>query len=142
MRGLIKKRRVSAFTLVELMVALGVFAIVFASAFYCIQASSRLIDTARHHTRAAQIMQSEIESIRSMAWANMTSLPTVSTAISLDRVLFDQTVYAKYTLTRTIEGSGNVRKIIYNLSWKARNKTYNRSYVAVYTQGGLYDYIQ
>ena len=135
------KRPEAAFTLVELMVGLTLFSIVFASAFYCLQAGSRLTETARHHTRAAQILQSEVESIRAQAWADITSLPTASTAISLSSQ-FDQQVYSKYSLNRTIEGSGDSRKITFTLSWNARNKTYTRTYVTLYTQGGLYDYIQ
>lgn len=137
-----KNPNVSAFTLVELIVALGVFTIVFASAFYCLQASSRLIETGRHHTRATQLLQSEIETIRSMAWADLNALPTAKTEINLDTQQFTQAVYEKYTLYRTIEGTGDVRKITYDLSWSNDVKTYDRRFIAVYTQGGLYDYIQ
>ena len=139
--GQTKAKTCAAFTLIELMVGLTIFSMVFATAFYCLQAGSRLTDLARHHTRTAQILQSEVESIRAQPWASITSLPTQKTAISLDSQ-FGQNVYSKYTLNRTIEGNGDTRKITFTLSWDSKNKSYSRSYVTVYTNGGLYDYIQ
>ncbi|MGB0416212.1 MAG: type IV pilus modification PilV family protein [Coraliomargarita sp.] len=136
-----QRKKTSAFTLVELLVGLTIFTMVFAAAFYCLQAGSRLTEAARHHTRAAQILQSEVESIRAQAWASLTSLPSAETKISLASQ-FDQNVYSKYTLHRTIEGTGDTRKITFTLSWDQRNKTYTRTFVTHYTQGGLYDYIQ
>ena len=135
------ERPVAAFTLIELMVGLTIFSMVFASAFYCLQAGSRLITLARDHTRAGQILQSEVEQMRAQAWADITSLPTASTAIDLSSQ-FDQQIYSRYSLNRSISGSGDSRKITFSLSWDAPNKTYTRTFVCLYTRGGLYDYIQ
>lgn len=134
--------RLGGFTLVELMIALTVFMVVIASCFACLQMGNRLVDNARHYTRASQVMQSEIERIRSMAWGTLTELPTDQTTLAIP-AQFDQAVYSRYTLTRAISGSGDMRTITLNVSWSdVSGKTHTRQYITMYVKGGLYDYIQ
>ena len=87
-------------------------------------------------------MQSEIERIRSMAWASLNDLPTGTTVLTLPDQ-FDHPVYDKYRLSRTISGSRDLRTITVEVGWDDVNgRSHTRSYMTMYTKGGLYDYIQ
>jgi prepilin-type N-terminal cleavage/methylation domain-containing protein len=132
----------TGFSLIELMIALFVFAIVMAGGYACVKMGLELVDKSRHHTRVSQIMQSEIERVRSMAWSELTALPSAATQLTISNE-FNQTGYGTYRLTRTVAGSGSFRKITLLITWtdlggRSRSKTY----ATQYTQGGIYDYIQ
>lgn len=134
--------KASAFTLVELLVAMAIFMIVIVSGFACVKMGMGLVDNARHHTRSSQIMQSEIERVRSLAWANLTALPTTKTEVTVASQ-FNDASYNNYTLYRTLSGSGDVRKITLEVFWTDMTGDVNsKTYVTQYTKGGLYDYIQ
>jgi prepilin-type N-terminal cleavage/methylation domain-containing protein len=136
------RRKNEGFTLVEVIIALLVFSIVITSGFACVKMGLTLVDNSRHHTRAAQIMQSEIERVRSMPWASLTALPRAETAVSVDPQ-FNNAIYGSYAMKRAIAGVGATRKISLVVSWKdISGKSHTKSYVTLYTKGGLYDYIQ
>ncbi len=130
------------FTLVEVIISLVVFSIIIVSGFACVKLGLAQVDNARHNTRAAQIMQSEIERVRSFDWGELTALPTSKTQVSVASQ-FNDASYASYTMTRALSGSGDSRKIILEVTWKDMGgRSHSRSYVTQYTKGGLYDYIQ
>ena len=58
----------AAFSLVEVMVALAVFTLVIAGAFVAINRGYDLVTESRHYTRASQVIQSEIELLRTLPW--------------------------------------------------------------------------
>ncbi|HAV14342.1 MAG TPA: hypothetical protein DCX06_12745 [Opitutae bacterium] len=134
----------SGFTLVEVMIAIFIFAIVITSGFACLKMGMGMVDNSRHHTRAAQIMQSEIEKIRSMPWAIFNALNEAETTVTLDANFTQNSNYAAYEVKRTITAAaGNSKKVELVATWTDINgKTKSRIYVTHYTKGGLYDYIQ
>lgn len=132
----------SGFTLIEVMIAITIFAVVIASGFACVKIGMGLADNSRHHTRASQIMQSEIERIRSLAWATLNDETATETTLSISNKFKDAS-YADYVLKRTITGTGDTRKITLVITWKDLSGLSNsKTYVTQYTRGGLYDYIQ
>lgn len=134
--------REDGFTMVELMIGLSIFLIVVASCFACLRVGNSMVDNARHFTRASQIMQTEIERIRSMAWGTLTALPTAETELTLSSQ-FVHPVYEQYTLTRSITGTGDMRTITVQVTWEdMTGRSHTRRYITMYTKGGLYDYIQ
>ncbi len=134
--------RIGGFSLVELLIALVVFAIIIVSGFACVKLGMGLVDNARHHTRAAQIMQSEVERVRSLAWANLTALPAAKTKVSVASHFGDSS-YTTYDLYRSISGAGDSRKITLQVFWTDMGgRSHQKTYVTQYTKGGLYDYIQ
>ncbi|MGJ8651825.1 MAG: hypothetical protein ACSHX8_00995 [Opitutaceae bacterium] len=87
-------------------------------------------------------MQSEIERIRSLAWATLNAEAATETTLTISSE-FKSASYADYVMKRTITGSGDTRKITLVVSWKDISGTpYSKTYVTQYTRGGLYDYIQ
>jgi Tfp pilus assembly protein PilV len=69
-----KPSRPSGFTLVEVMVASTVLIFGIVTAITTSQRGLQALDTARNLTAASQIMQSEMERIRLLSWAQMQSL--------------------------------------------------------------------
>lgn len=113
-----------------------------ASGFATLNLGFGLMDTARSHTQASQIMQSEVERVRSLAWASLNSLPTQRTEVPIS-AQFDARAYDRYTLYRSISGTGDVRRITVEIEWRGLNgRAYAKSFATQYTKGGLHDYIQ
>lgn len=137
-----KPKRKDAFTLVEVMVAMTIFALVIFSGFACLKMGLGLTENSRHNTRAAQIMQSEIERVRSLAWALITTLPATDADVAV-AAHFNQSIYDAYTMSRTVTGSGDIRVITLDITWTDQSgNAHSRTYASQYTKGGLYDYIQ
>lgn len=102
------------------MVGVTIFSMVAASGFATLNLGYGLMDTARSYTQASQIMQSEVERVRSLAWANLNSLPTQRTEVSLASQ-FGNDVFDKFTLYRSISGTGNIRRITVEIEWRGVN---------------------
>lgn len=131
-----------AFTLVELLIAMVIFASVIASGLACVRMGMNQISNARSETRASQVMQSEIERLRSLAWNNFIALAGTDQDVNLSSE-FSDAVYGSFKMKRSIGGSGNSRKITLLIQWNdLSGKIHTKSYVTQYTKGGLYDYIQ
>jgi hypothetical protein len=123
------------------MIAMVIFAIVIASGFACLKSGLGLMENSRHTTRSSQIMQSEIERIRSLPWNQVIALSN-DADVTLGNA-FAATVYEAYTMERRVTGSGNERVVTLIVSWTDNSgRAHSRSYVSQYTRGGLYDYMQ
>ncbi|MDD5139576.1 MAG: hypothetical protein PHY43_04850 [Verrucomicrobiales bacterium] len=70
MNGRCRPAGVQAFSLVELMIAACIMAIVFASLFAGISTTFSLMDVTRENLRGTQIMVSRLEGLRLCAWSN------------------------------------------------------------------------
>ncbi|MFP4070195.1 MAG: prepilin-type N-terminal cleavage/methylation domain-containing protein [Opitutales bacterium] len=129
------------FTLVELMVALFIFAVVITGGFACVRMGLTQVDNARHETRASQIMQSEIERLRSMAWASLKALTGSEQTLTVSGEFADAG-YDAYVLKRRISGNGDSRKIRLTIAWTdIAGRDHHKTYVTQYTRNGLYDYV-
>ena len=132
------KRASSGFTLVELLVAMVIFASVIAGGLGCVRMGLNQINNARSETRASQVMQSEIERLRSLAWDNFTALDGTEQAVELSDE-FKNAAYGSFDMVRSITGSGDSRKITLVIRWKDLSGiSRSKSYVTLYTKGGLY----
>lgn len=63
------------FTLMEVMIATFLVLIVFAGGFGALAQGNRLIEISRDETRASQVLQSEVEDIRTYNWDSLITLP-------------------------------------------------------------------
>jgi len=142
MSGVRNYSSIKAFTLVELLIAMVIFASVIAGGLACVRMGLNQIGNARSETRASQVMQSEIERLRSLAWNNFTALDGSDQNVDLSAE-FSDAVYGSFNMKRSITGAGDSRKITLVIEWKdLSGASHTKSYVTQYTKGGLYDYIQ
>ena len=65
-----RPRDTRGFTIIELALASFIMAFGIAASIIALQVGFRALDVARDSTLASQIMQSEIERLRLMAWSN------------------------------------------------------------------------
>lgn len=141
----------AGFTIFEVMMASIIMVLGITTSLTTITYGMRAIDTARNSTLAAQIMQSEMENIRLLNWAQLTALPAsetvnISSVISsgsstaLDAKL--NTIISKFTCARTITTpKTNMREITLTVSWTGKDgRSHSNSYVTRYCKDGLYDF--
>lgn len=80
---LVAVRRISSksqgFTLIETVFALLIFAVAMITAFFLMAGSLRNIQANREHAYVARIMESTIENVRNLSWAELTAQPTSQT---------------------------------------------------------------
>lgn len=147
------RRRSRGFTILEVALAATVMALGISSSMIAMQTGFKALDVARDTTLASQILQSEMERIRLMAWSNtattaidsITELPA-SEEVSLAAMFSSSTALAeKFRVVRTVEpGSYRteyVRYITISVTWRSFDgRTHTRSFRSMYAKNGLYDY--
>ena len=129
-----------AFTIVEVMIAFGVMALIFFSSMVVLTRGFRMVEDARYNTLASQVLQSEIETLRLKNWSEVTALSASENfTINSD---FSDAGFNGLTGTRTISSPrSDTRRITVSLSWKTSNQmTHSRSYVTYMSKNGLNDY--
>jgi Tfp pilus assembly protein PilV len=135
-----------AFTLVEVIAALFVMILAIGSSVIALQAGLRSIDYGRRLTLAAQVMQSQTESIRLMSWSNVQALPSTSTTVNIDSVFAANTSYAKdFSMTiQSVPVTGRedtMREITLVVNWVGVfGNRHTRTFLTRYCKDGLYDY--
>lgn len=143
-------------TLVEVMMAFFVLTTAVVSCLYAVQKTFVSLDTARCSTLAAQIMQSEVETLRLKNWAQINALangtaktftvaelrelvPTGSSELA-DRFTMVQTISP---LSGYVDSAGKTTmiEIALSVTWSGHGQTPNsRAFVARYAKEGLYNY--
>lgn len=127
------------FTLVELIVGMTLMGIVFAGAFSGIKTGFDVLEEARDHTRVTQMLQSELERLRTLNWNDLSSLPSTE-SVSLEGALA-QAYRDRYTFTRQISSSGSDRYLVTVIaSWENSGRERSLSMSTLYAKNGLYDY--
>ena len=139
------------FTIVEVMVAAIILVLGISTSLTTVVYGMRAVDTARSSTLAAQIMQSEMENIRLLNWAQLTALPASGTvdissvissgsSSSLDTTL--NNIISKFTCTRTISTpKTDMREITLTVSWNGQDgRSHSNNYITRYCKNGLYDF--
>jgi len=134
------KAGISGSTLIELMMAVFILGLVFAGAFSMLGQGYVIIENARDSTRAAQILQNQMESLRTKNWTELTAMPakvTFNPDISFIGAYAD-----RYTITRTITTPKvDQRDVVISVSYTDSNgRTRNPFYMTTYTKDGLNDF--
>jgi prepilin-type N-terminal cleavage/methylation domain-containing protein len=126
------------FTLVEVMVAAALLAMGTAGVILASQQGLQALDTSRRLASASQLMQSEMERLRLMSWAQLQSLQdSGQTAVALE-----QTVASRYSCQREIRDlKVNMKEISLVATWKGFDgRPHTARLITRYGRAGLNDY--
>ena len=136
-----------AFTIVEVMLAAAVMALVITTSITTLQRGFLSLDTARNVTLAGQILQCEVEKMRMVPWATINAYPTSPTPMTMDASFTSNpAVGTRFSLSREVAVVATttcigMRQVTYTVSWSSYDgRTLSRSYTTYYGQNGLYDY--
>ena len=136
------------------MIATFVMSLVIGTSLIALQTGFKYIDVARGDTLASQIMQSEIERLRLMAWSktaptgvvdSITELPASETVDLSTMFSTNVALASRFTVTRTVAADTtsprDVRYITVTVNWSSSDgKSHTRSFTTMYAKNGLYDY--
>ena len=124
-----------------------------AASIIALQVGFRALDVARDSTLASQIMQSEIERLRLMAWSNLATaavdsileLPAAETVSLSSMFATNAALAAKFTVTRLVAAdlarTADIRYITIKVSWNSSDgMPHNRTFTTMYSKNGLYDF--
>ena len=147
-RTLFPGRKTAGFTILEVGLAGTVLIFGLCSAIMSIQRGFQLVDNGRTSALASQIMQSEIERLRLMSWADLTnpSLIPANEPINLGLIYPESPEVAKqFTALRTISPcpgrETSMVEIAVTVTWSSIDgNNHSRTFKTRYSKNGLYDY--
>ena len=132
-------RPLRAFTIVEVMVASTVLIFGIVTAITTSQRGLQALDTARNLTAASQLMQSEMERLRLLNWAQLETLQqSGATGVTPEATAG----LARVTCTRAIEDlKTNMKQITLTAVWRGYDgREHTARLITRYSKSGLNDY--
>lgn len=120
-----------------------------ATSIIVMQSGYKQLDVARSTTLASQVLQSEMERLRLMSWAQIETLreaPTNGESGNIDLVSVfttDVALAARFSARRTITQviASEMNEIVLSVTWRTIDgREQTRSFRTRYTKDGLYDY--
>lgn len=130
------------FTLVEVIMSMLIMAVVFSAAFGSYFLGMNILEESRQEVRASQIIQSELEFMRTRTWDQ---LPTQTTGeyVTIDAMGEFISQYSdQFTVYRYVENLNTIQKRITLWVWWTNDngqRTFRR-FSTIYTKNGLNDY--
>ncbi len=117
-----------------------VMLVIFAGGFGALHQGNKLVEIARDETRASQVLQSEIEDLRTLDWASLNALNADATYSPQSS--FTDAYANRYSIRRKITNrSSTERKVVLEVSWTDNRGTdHMREYITLVAKDGLYDY--
>lgn len=137
------RRRAGGFSLIEVAIATLVIGILVASILSTVTHGFSILARSRQTLRANQILQQDIETIRTYSWSQMTNAANFGSSNYYDGSLL-------YVTTRSITnysnstsyGTNYMKKVTVSITWtNAPGKVVNKTMTTLFTQGGLNDYL-
>jgi Tfp pilus assembly protein PilV len=137
------------FTLVEVAFASFVMALAIATSLTALQYSYKSIDRARYTTLAGQILQSQMEKLRLLTWAQLTDSvngPIGSPTFTPDVSSVSAAQLSHFTCTQTIADApspfnGTMKDITLTATWVGTDgRTQSLTYMTRYAQNGISDF--
>lgn len=142
MSFLTQPKRKDAFTLVEVMVAMAIFTMVILGGILGVRKGFELVGSSRHYTRGSQILQSELELLRTLPWNTFSALNDTELTTQFNTQITEQFgagVYTGSVLTTSMGGDKMEVKV--RVRWSGRSgRVYRVQYTTYFTDGGLNDY--
>lgn len=130
------------FTILEVMIAMTLMAMIFSSGFAACFLGLKIIDGARDELRASQIVQSELEAMRTLNWQDLDDMPPSFTKIQPqgEFILLFPDRYRAYR--QVIDINSLQKRVIVVVYWRSRgnDQWQSRLFNTVFTRGGLNDY--
>lgn len=123
-----------------------------ATSIIAMQMGFKSVDVARGTTLASQILQSEMERLRMMAWSNTTAAVDSITELPASETFDGSTYFSsnpavanRYRITRTMTPDptrpDDVVHITISVTWTSFDgRAHRRSFQSIYAKNGLYDY--
>ena len=123
----------AAYTLIELMVGMMILGIILASTFSAMKQGFYLIESTRNNTQVSQILQDEMESLRTMNWSAIEALQSSGG-------FFEE--ISGYTCQRVISApKANQLEVVLTVSWtNSRNMDFTTKYITYFTKEGVNDF--
>lgn len=139
---ILSHNRQGAFTLIEVMVAMIVFSMVIAGGLVGISRGFELIDTTRNYTRSSQVLQSELELLRTLAWSTFSQLSDSELTEKFQEQIVAQFGADSYVGAVATElTGGDLMQVVVTVDWSARKgRVHTLNYVTFFTDGGVNDY--
>lgn len=130
------------FTLVEVIVSMALMAMVFTAAFGTYFLGMRMVEDAREELRASQIIQSELEAMRTLTWDDLENMGTGWSIIDPQGNFVQQFAqnYLAYRWVYDIPGAQQKRIAIWVRWTNSRGQYSYQMFSTVFTQNGLNDY--
>ena len=148
---LVHSRPSSAFTLVEVLVAVALIGLVFTSFYAALSAGFASIAVARENLRATQILAEKMEVFRTFSWTELNggNIPTNFTAYFYPTNSNNSVAGGViYTGVVSIANSGisesysnDLRKVTVNLSWASGSIPRERTMQTFVSQNGTRNYV-
>lgn len=119
---------------------MGIFTLVIAGGLTGVRRGFDILQDSRNYTRVSQILQSEVETLRTLSWEDLTALPA-NTTINVD-TQFDTDAYDMYTVRRLIVSvEDDLRRVNVVISYaNKRGRLITLKYVTFFTKSGVNDY--
>ncbi|HEY1169809.1 MAG TPA: type II secretion system protein [Verrucomicrobiae bacterium] len=140
--------RQAAMTLIETLIGMAVFGILFVSLYAGISSGMAIIRSARENLRATQVMLEKMETIRLYSWDQITQTGFVPATFTAPFWPADGNQGLQYNGTLTITNvtfnesySADMRQVTVNLSWNSGNITHKREMKTMISRHGLQNYI-
>jgi prepilin-type N-terminal cleavage/methylation domain-containing protein len=138
-----RRFRQAGFSLVEVAIASLVIAIFIASILTTVTSGYAILDRSRETLRANQILQQELETVRTYNWTEMTNSANFGTTNYTDKGI-------SYSVTRSVTNYYNstnystnyMKKVTISVIWtNAPGKVITKDMTTLIVQSGLNDYI-
>lgn len=134
----IARRR--GFSLVEVMFAVTILAMVFAGVFGAMAQGFVLVESARDRTNAAQILQTRMEQLKVMGYARISNLPDDG-EFSIADLFPDKWVERYSTRQEVVDIKSGLKEVRLTVAWTDSQGTLrSRSFRAYFAENGLTDY--
>lgn len=134
-----KARRVG-YTLIELMVGVMILGIVLATAFTGMKQGFFLLENARDNTLVSQLLQGEMENLRTTDWDSIDVLKGTTDFSPNSSMLANQNTI--YTCQRIITAPkvGQL-EVVLNITWSdSRGIAHTNNFISYFTKDGLNDF--
>jgi len=137
-----------AMTLIETLIGMAIFGILFVSLYAGISSGLAIIRSARENLRATQVMLEKMETIRLYSWDQVTQSGFIPPSFSAPFWPADGGSGLQYQGTLTITNvafnesySAEMRQVVVSVTWNSGNLVHRREMRTLVSRYGLQNYV-